>query len=116
MFKPAAALVLAVLPAVALAATPPPRWTVMADCAAAYKANAAIKDPTRPSSMRHMIASQANDYVKAAVKAYRDQAKASDGQARRSVADYVAKASAALSHKPRSENEHMIEACPQTGS
>lgn len=115
MLKPAVVIAVLAAPAAALAA-PQPGWTVMADCAAAYKANAAIKDPTRPSSMKHMISSQANDYVKAAVKAYKDQAKVSDGQARQSVTAYVAKTTANLSHKPRSENERMIEACPQTGS
>lgn len=114
MLKLAIAAILAAAPVTVLAASPPSGWMVMADCAAAYKANAAIKDPTRPSHMKNMIASQANDYVKAAVNAYRAQAKGSEGQARQSVTAYVAKATANLSHKPRSENEHMIEACPQS--
>lgn len=107
-----AAVFVAAIPSLGVAA-PQPGWTVMADCAAAYRANARIDDKTRPPSMRAMISGQAEDYVRAAVQTYRKRTKVSQGKAEQSVEAYVARATAKLSRQPRAEDEQKIEACPQ---
>ena len=84
-----------------------PRWTVLADCAAAYRANARLADPDRPAAMTAQISEVAEDYAAAARKAHagkdakRDVAARIEAQAHRDAA------------LPREAVERIIDACPQ---
>jgi len=89
------------------AAAAAPRWTVLADCAAAYRANARLADPDRPAAMTAQISDVAEDYAAAARKAHagkdakRDVAARIEAQAHRDAA------------LPREAVERIIDACPQ---
>jgi hypothetical protein len=87
-----------------------PGWTVYADCAAAYLANARIADPDRPAAMTAQVSDVSRDYEAAAVARYRP-AKGS-GTAVRARIERQAKALAA---RPREAVEKVIDACPQVG-
>jgi hypothetical protein len=101
---------LAVVPAPALAKTP--TWQAFADCAAAYQANAQIKDPERPASMTSMISEQSNDYRTAALATYR-KAKRATPAAEQTISARIAQQAPALARLSREALEHRIDACPQ---
>jgi hypothetical protein len=109
----AAVLVLLALPGAAAAATPAD-WKAYADCAAAYRANAAIDDPARGKAMRASIADEAEVYAKAAVAPYRHATKAGEAKARRVVTAYVAGRTPDFARQSREAIDHFIDACPQT--
>ena len=102
-------LLAALVPTLATAAPPP--WRALADCAAAYRANAAIRDPDRPSSMTTMITDQAGDYVKAAEKAYRG--KGGHAGAKAAIEAQVATRAPSFGKMSRSELDKFIDTCPQ---
>ena len=103
------ALFVALVPALAIAAPPP--WQPLADCAAAYRANAGIEDPDRPSSMTAMISDEAGDYLKAAQKAYRG--KGGHAGAKAAVEAQVASRAPGFGKMSRSDLDKFIDACPQ---
>lgn len=115
MLKLVLALTLASAPSLGLAASRQPTWKVLADCSAAYRANAQISDPDRASSMKAMISEEADDYAKAATGDYRTKMKASADRAHRRVEAYVVKRLSDYAAQPRSAIEHIIDACPQVG-
>lgn len=113
MWKTMAILVAVGTPATVSAA--PAEWKPLADCAAAYSANAAIKDPSRPPSMRAQISDQADSYMKAALGPYLVATKEPVVKARASLKAYVAKRTPDFAHQSRDAIDHFIDACPQTG-
>jgi hypothetical protein len=102
------------LPALVQAA-PQPAWTVFADCAGAYVANARVADPDRPATMVGQMSDVAEDYAKAARARYRQALKAGDATARKAVAARIEATATRLSAQPREAAEKVIDACPQTG-
>lgn len=92
-----------------------PRWQALADCAAAYQANARIADPDRPAAMTAQISDVADDYAKAAAAARRRAIPSSSTAARRAVAARAGKAATRDAALPREAVEKLIEACPQVG-
>lgn len=106
--RPLVAALVLILATPALAAPKAAKWQAFADCAAAYRANAAIKDPERAASMTAMISETADDYRKAAVKAHRGR------DAQRAVAERIALKTATFAQQSRAEVERFIDACPQT--
>jgi len=99
------------LPVVGQSAPKPPRWQVLADCAAAYQANARVADPDRPAAMIAQVSDVARDYIAAAEQAYRPRGPA----ARQAIAARVAARTTAYSARPREAVEAVIDACPQVG-
>lgn len=95
------------------ALTPPPRWPVFADCAAAYLANARIADPDRPASMTSQVSDVADDYAKAARNRYRRQFRSSAAAARRAVQARIDRQAQRFAGQSREAVEHVIDACPQ---
>jgi hypothetical protein len=89
------------------------RWTVWADCAAAYQANARLSDPDRAAAMATQVSDVASDYVKAAARAYRRQAGPGGAQSARPVTERIARRTARFISRPRTEVERVIDACPQ---
>ncbi len=110
--RPIALAVVAALawPQAGVTAAKEPAWTVYADCAAAYQANARIADPDRPASMTAQVSDVANDYAAAARARYRP-AKA----ARARVQTRIERQTRLLAGQPREAVEHIIDACPQVG-
>jgi hypothetical protein len=109
----AAALIVAaglVWAGLASAAARAPGWTVYADCAAAYLANARIADPDRPAAMTAQVSDVSRDYQAAAVARYRS-AKGAAAAVRARI-ERQAKVFAA---RPRDAVEKVIDACPQVG-
>jgi len=102
------------LPCCGQSAPKPPRWQVLADCAAAYEANARIADPDRPAAMIAQVSDVAADYMKAAEAAYPGGPK-SRKAAHRRVAAQVAARTRAYATRPREAVEAVIDACPQVG-
>jgi hypothetical protein len=88
-------------------AAPKPTWKTFADCAAAYEANAAIKDPERSAQMSASIQDVAQDYLGAALGLRKPKNDAA-------VRAYVAEKRKAFAAKPRRTVEKFIEACPPT--
>lgn len=87
-----------------------PAWTVYADCAAAYQANARIADPDRPAAMTAQISDVAKDYEAAARAAYRPAKDAG-----RVVRARIERQATVYSAQPREVVEKIIDACPQVG-
>jgi hypothetical protein len=87
-----------------------PDWTAFADCAGAYRANAAIADPSRPASMTAMVSEVADDYEKAA----RARHGGDPETAARDVSARSAAKTRTFAGRPREAAEQFIEACPQT--
>jgi hypothetical protein len=118
MPRPPGVLILAVLlalPAASGEATAKPvMWQVLADCAAAYQANAGLADPDRPAAMSAQVSDVARDYMKAAEAAYRPGS-ASRSAAHRIVAAHVAARTKAYGARSREAVEAVIDACPQIG-
>jgi hypothetical protein len=98
---------------VPLHAASQPKWTALADCAAAYEANAKLADPDRPASMTAMISDVANDYAQAATKAYNQQAGKSGSGSVDLIKVHIAKQTTIFSKQPREKVEKVIDACPQ---
>jgi hypothetical protein len=92
------------------AAAKAPGWTVYADCAAAYLANARVADPDRPAAMTAQISDVAKDYEAAAQARYRP-AKG----ARRAVRARIERQARVFAGRPREAVEKIIDACPQVG-
>lgn len=105
-------VVLMALPNVALAAAAPD-WRALADCAAAYSANAKIADPDRAPSMKASISELADDYAAAAVQRRRRQDRVSEPVAAGAVRERMATREAAFAAQPRADVERFIDACPQ---
>lgn len=95
------------------AAAAPARWTTLADCAAAYQANARLSDPNRPAAMTAQISDLAGDYARAAADAYRQQAARTEPRSTRAVAERIANKASTFGVRPREEVERFIDACPQ---
>jgi hypothetical protein len=109
-----ALLMIAALAACAAPRAHDPRWMAFADCAGAYRVNAAIADPSRPASMTAMVSESADDYEKAARDRYVLEPHTTAEQAQRDVAARVSAKVKAFSGKPRGEVEKFIDTCPQT--
>lgn len=107
------ALALTSVPAAGLAAPRPPAWRALADCAAAYAANADIADPQRAASMRASISDVGDDYAAAAVRRLRRDSKVAETKAAQTVRERVSTRKAAFAGQPRPDIERFIEACPQ---
>jgi hypothetical protein len=91
----------------------PADWKALAQCAGAYQANAVIRDPSRPSSMKAAIVDQADVYVAAATARNRQMTHASASEAKRAV-NVAAEATARrYSGSPRDALDQFIDACPQ---
>ena len=88
-------------------------WQGVAECAAAYRANALIADPSRAPSMRAMITDQASDYEKAATEKFAAEKKTTPDAARKSIAAYIDKLVRRFEQQPRSVIEKFIDGCPQ---
>ena len=114
MFRIAATVIAIAFPA-PTGAAPPPRWTVLADCAAAYAANSHISDPSRPPSMKAMIADQGADYAVAATRRYAQMNRVGARRARAPVQGRIAKRTAGFDAQTRPQIEGFIESCPQIG-
>jgi hypothetical protein len=97
----------------ARAAEPTPAWTKFADCAAAYAANAGIKDVSRSGTMTSQVGDVAKDYADAAAKRNRQQTKASEDKAKSAVDARMKLTLAKFSKQKREVVEKYIEACPQ---
>ncbi|HEY8005013.1 MAG TPA: hypothetical protein VIE16_12335 [Phenylobacterium sp.] len=112
-----AAFACAVLAALGLAAgrRPAPAWTVFADCAAAYLANARVSDPGRAAAMTAQVSDVADDYRAEAVKRRRAELGGSARTARQAVDARVAERARRLGARPREAAEKLIDACPQVG-
>ena len=110
--KAAALLIAASLawPGLSLSAAKVPGWTVYADCAAAYLANARVADPDRPAAMIAQVSDVANEYEAAARARYRP-ARA----ARAAVRARIERQTKVFAARPREAVEHLIDACPQVG-
>ena len=91
----------------------PHGWAVYADCAAAYRANAALPDPDRPAAMAAQISDVAMDYAKAAAERWRIQTGGSAKAARQAVALRVERQAKVFAARPREAVERLIDACPQ---
>jgi len=113
MWTKIAILALLATPAVATAA--PADWKALADCAAAYRANAGIKDPSRAPSMREQISDEADSYLKAALSPYRAATKEPEVKARGALKAYVARRTPDFARQKRDAIDHFIDACPQVG-
>lgn len=84
----------------------PPKWEAYADCAAAYRVNAALKDPGRPPTMSADMADIGRDYAKAAVAAAPKST---------SVEIAINKRAPRFSAMSREQLDAFIERCPQLG-
>ena len=113
-FVAAACLILS-LPSLARAAPKARDWTVYADCAAAYLANARLADPDRPAAMVAQVSDVADDYSAEARSRYRRQLKGSRAAAGRAVHARVERQTPLFGGQPREAVEHVIDACPQVG-
>ena len=107
--------ILAPLATPAMAAAAPADWTALADCAAAYRANAAIKDPSRAPSMRAQISDEADSYLKAALAPYRAATKQPAAKARDALKAYVVRRTPDFARQSRDAIDHFIDVCPQFG-
>jgi hypothetical protein len=87
-----------------------PVWSVYADCAAAYLANARIADPDRPAAMTAQISDVAKDYEAAARARYRPAR-----GARQAVRVRIERQAKVFSGEAREAVERVIDACPQVG-
>jgi hypothetical protein len=94
---------------------PAPGWSVYADCAAAYLANARLADPDRPASMTAQVSDVADDYAAAAAARYRTRHGGSVAAARRAIQARVDRQTAQFGAQTRAAVERVIDACPQTG-
>ena len=86
-------------------AAPKPGWKAFAECAAAYEANARIKDPERSAQMAASMQDVADDYRGAAIglrKPRNDEA----------VKAYIATRVPFYAAKPRKAVEAFIDKCP----
>ena len=102
--------------AVAADAAPRPHWTVYADCAGAYVANARVADPGRPATMVGQMSEVAEDYARAARDAVHHQREVGPRRSRELVARRIEATARRLSSQPREAAERIIDACPQTES
>lgn len=92
---------------------PPPTWRTLAACAAAYQVNARAADPDRSADMAKSMAGVADDYDKAAIRAYLGERKGAVTAARDAVRGHEAAKLRAFAGRPRKEVEAAIDACPQ---
>lgn len=88
-------------------------WQKFSACAAAYRANAKVKDPGRAADMAQSMAGVADDYEAAANRSYRHERGGGVSGARQAVRELVSAHIRSFSRKPREEVEAFIEACPQ---
>jgi hypothetical protein len=93
----------------------PGGWTTLAGCAAAYKAKAGIKDPSRTADQTAALTQRSKDYESAAVKSYQDLRHATLDGAQQAVSSSVMIRSRIFTAKPHVEMEQFIKACPQLG-
>src|SRR4051812_36127675 len=99
MIALAAALV---WPGLASGAGKGPAWTVYADCAAAYQANARVADPDRPAAMIDQVSDVAKDYEAAAKARYRPARRA-----RAAVRDRIQRLEKVFAAQPREAVERV---------
>jgi hypothetical protein len=85
-------------------------WTIYADCAAAYLANARVADPDRSAAMIAQVSDVAKDYETAARARYRPAKGASAA-----VRARIERQAQLFSGRPREAVEQVIDACPQVG-
>jgi hypothetical protein len=100
--------------ALPVSAAPKPDWKAFAACAAAYRVNAAIADPSRSTSMKAQISETGDDYETAAVARYKTSVKADDAAAKATVHAYAEARKPAFARQKREQVEKFIDACPQT--
>ena len=91
-----------------------PRWTAFADCAAAYRVNADLADPSRAATMKAMVSEEAGDYRTAALAHYRQKNPTGSTGAEQAVDGRIIASASAYARKSREQVEHVIDACPQT--
>ena len=125
--KPAAWIVVAALAAAGAsaaapsstaprAATKPPGWAKFADCAAYYRINARIVDPSRPAAMAAQMGEVGGDYARAAELRYAQQKKAPPAAARHAIDARIAAGIERFGARPpRKALERLIDKCPQIG-
>lgn len=92
------------------AAAKAPLWTVYADCAAAYLANARVADPDRPATMVDQVSDVAKDYAAAARARFQPAE-----SARAAVRARIERQTRLFASQPREAVEHIIDTCPQVG-
>jgi hypothetical protein len=90
-----------------------PRWTTLADCAAAYQINAQVPDPDRPATMTSQISEVAGDYAAAARKQHRATQGGTEAAARQAVQSRMETQGRLFGRQPRKAVERVIDACPQ---
>ena len=93
-----------------------PSWEAFADCAAGYQANIKSRqsDPARTSAMRNMIQEQADDYLRAAVRAYVQSHHATEEAATKAVNTRIDGATDRFVAMDKAgELDRFLEACPQ---
>lgn len=92
-------------------AAPSPDWKAFARCAAAYRVNAATDAGSRAPSMIAMVSETAQEYEAAALRRLDRREAGQDGK--RTIAAYVGEQQRDLAKLPRTDVEHLIDACPQ---
>lgn len=93
-----------------------PSWEAFADCAAGYQANIKSResDPSRTPSMRNMIQEQADDYQRAAVRAYMQARNTGEAAATRAVNARIGTAvDRFVAMDKAGELDRFLEECPQ---
>jgi len=102
-------------PPAAIAATSPPSWQNLADCAAANRANADIVDPARAPSIKARISDRADAYATAAIREFLQHTKQPYGRAEQVVNERIAQRAQNFSGQSRLAIAKFVYACPQLG-
>jgi hypothetical protein len=93
--------------------TKPASWQTLARCAAAYRANAQIPDPSRPHGMKMQMSDVSKDYEAAAEAAFQRTRNVSASRSHDAVFAYVTKRTEAFAKQSRTQIEHFMDSCPQ---
>lgn len=113
MIRLNSALVFVSISLAACAGGPKADWRGFADCAAAYKANAAFAEPDRAASMTAMVSEVADAYEASAVDKIRSLSDMSQEAALSTVRSQVNLKLQEFSGRSREQVERFIESCPQ---
>jgi hypothetical protein len=93
--------------------TKPASWQTLARCAAAYRANAQILDPSRPHGMKMQMMDVAKDYETAAEAAFQRTRNVPASRSHDAIFAYVTKRTEAFAKQSRTQIEHFMDSCPQ---
>jgi len=96
--------------------TKPASWQTLARCAAAYRANAQIPDPSRPQGMKMQMTDVSKDYETAAEAAFQRTHNASASRSHDAVFAYVTKSTETFAKRSRAPIERFMDSCPQPSS